>query len=165
MEDFNWLRLIYETHIEASIAYDGRRFALLQSYLAGITVVFAFWFNTTDPQKQKVLLPPLVFFALVATFFAAYLIYVYSRDSHTYFLFAEEVMYRLHEAETGRRALPVDRTFFADKWVEAAEKFSDRKLPGVLALWVAPVCLYAIALIVAAISVRRSASTKARQST
>ena len=160
MDELDSLRLVYETHIDASLVYDERRFTLLQSYLVGVTVVFAFWFNTADPRRQSTLFAPLISFTAVATFFAAYLVYVYSRDSHVYFLFAEEMMYRLHEVEVGARSAPADRSFFTDKWSEAGEKFRDRKRPGVLLLWVIPICLYALALMLAAFFVKKDAQNR-----
>ena len=156
MDGVETLRLVYETHIEASLAYDERRFTLLQSYIAGVTVVFAFWFNVADQRRRQVLFLPLTFFTVIATFFAAYLVYRYSSDSHRYFFYAEEMIYRAYDTELGVREPPAGRAFFSGKWPEANCKFMDRKLLGTLALWVGPIVVYSGALLTLAYLVRKT---------
>ena len=148
------LRLLHETHIEASLTYDERRFTLLQSYLIGLTAVYGFWFNMKDRERRAALFAPLVFFTVIATFFSAYLTYVYSRDSHTYFIYAEKMIRQVYDIDASGEA--TQRAFFGRMWDRAHEQFWQDKAVSVLFLWVAPIVVYSGALLTAAYRARRA---------
>jgi hypothetical protein len=150
----NLLRMIVETHIDASLIYDERRFTLLLSYLIGITAVFGFWFNVKDKALRIALFYPLTFFTVVSTFFAAYLIFVYSRDSHTYFMYAEKMWRQYYgTAVLGER---FDRDFFRRMWERVSQQFQEANAFNVFLLWDLPIISYSAALMVAAFCAKRA---------
>ena len=145
---------VYEAYIEASLAYDDRRFTMLRYFFVGMSAIFAFWFNTGDHTRRRTLFGPLVVFTVVATAFSAYLVFIYSKDSHVYFIYAEKVMRQVYDIVVTSENM--SRGFFVQKWNGANQQFWDVQAGQTILIWNVPMLIYAGALLGAAFVAHRA---------
>ncbi len=137
---------LHGTYIEASLAFDEQRFSIVVYFFAGMSLVFGFWFNISDREKQRGLYKYLALFTIAATISSSALIYFYSKNYHTHFIYAEKMMGQIQGiVEQGGE---FKREKLGAKFDEAEKFFVEKKRFGMIMLWVVPTITYGIALVV-----------------